>query len=268
MARIYLSGKISGVSDFGVAQFAEAEARWSAAGWEVVNPTKHFGGKTDLPRATYMKKDIAALLGSDAIGMLSGWPDSNGATLERKIAMECGLSVFYDQNDAVVLKQQADYPLPTEEEITAWADRVAASAPAFGYMDSVPVSNRLKTKAECIGDMTFRGVDGNGYKQSMDDPKKIPLALVPPSYMRACGRALQHGAVRYSAWNWKRGMDFSEPFSALQRHLLSWLEREETDPDSGLSHLDHAAACLAFLIEFSENPVYQKFDNRFKAQAE
>lgn len=33
------------------------------------------------------------------------------------------------------------------------------------------------------------------------------------------------------------------------RHLWAWWSLEDRDPESGLNHLDHAAACLAMLIE-------------------
>lgn len=112
----------------------------------------------------------------------------------------------------------------------------------------------------------FQGkVDGTGYKASMDDPNKIPLWLVPVSLLRACGRALAHGAKKYAANNWRKGMAYSEVYSALQRHLGAWLEGEDCDADSGLNHLDHAAACLAFLSEYvAHSNIYGGLDDRFK----
>lgn len=112
----------------------------------------------------------------------------------------------------------------------------------------------------------FRGkADGTGYKASMDDPNKLPLWLVPVAAIKACARALQHGAKKYAANNWRKGMKWSEVYSALQRHLTAWNEGEEIDPESGLNHLDHAQACLAFLTEYVAHPeLYVGFDDRFK----
>ena len=109
-------------------------------------------------------------------------------------------------------------------------------------------------------------VDGGGYKGSMDDPRKLPIWLVPNALVNGAARALQHGAVRYAPNNWRKGMDYSEVYSALQRHLLAWNEDEDIDPDSGLNHLDHAAACLGFLSEYVARPEYARFDNRLKRQ--
>lgn len=112
------------------------------------------------------------------------------------------------------------------------------------------------------GKLEFLGtVDGKGYKSSMDQ-KKIPLHLIPPSLLLAAGRGLKHGALKYAAYNWMRGMNYSEVYAALQRHLLAWLAKEDTDPDSGLSHLDHAVCCLAFLTHYTTHTEYQQFDDR------
>lgn len=107
-------------------------------------------------------------------------------------------------------------------------------------------------------------VDGGGYKSSMDNPEKLPLWLIPNALGQAAARALQHGAAKYAPNNWRRGMPYSEVYSALQRHLTAWLEGENYDGESSLNHLDHAAACLSFLCEYTAQPHYAKFDDRFK----
>lgn len=123
-----------------------------------------------------------------------------------------------------------------------------------------PVSIKGKKPSDFSGN-----VDGTGYKASMDNPHKIPLWMVPASLVHACGRALAYGAEKYAANNWRKGMNISEAYSALQRHLLVWNEGEDIDPDSGLNHLDHVAANLAFLTEYiAHSELYAGFDNRFK----
>lgn len=107
-------------------------------------------------------------------------------------------------------------------------------------------------------------VDGGGYKASMDDPSKLPIALVPSAAVEGLARVLQYGANKYAANNWRRGMKWSEVYSALQRHLLAWNEGEDTDV-SGLNHLDHAMFGVAVLEEYVTHPeLYEQFDDRFK----
>jgi hypothetical protein len=112
-------------------------------------------------------------------------------------------------------------------------------------------------------------IDGGGYKASMDDPKKLPMWLVPVTFIRAVAAVLGYGQKKYAANNWRKGMAWSEVYSALQRHLTAWLEGEENDEESGLSHLWHAACCLAFLIEYAAfRNLYGRFDDRFKRPEE
>jgi hypothetical protein len=120
--------------------------------------------------------------------------------------------------------------------------------------------------AEIGGVSDFSGkVDGGGYKASMDDPSKLPLWLVPVSFIRGTAAVLQYGKRKYAANNWRKGMAWSEVYSALLRHLTAWQEGEENDVESGLSHLWHAACCLAFLIEYATfRKLYGRFDDRFK----
>ena len=108
-------------------------------------------------------------------------------------------------------------------------------------------------------------VDGGGYKASMDNPSKPHLALIPSALMWEAGKAFTHGASKYAPDNWRRGMPWSEAYSALQRHLTAFNDGEDTDPDSGNSHLGHAAAMLGMLCEYAAHPeLYASFDNRFK----
>ncbi len=41
----------------------------------------------------------------------------------------------------------------------------------------------------------------------------------------------------------------AEDLSEAIGHMLDWLHGEELDPESGLSHLDHAAASLGMLMD-------------------
>lgn len=46
----------------------------------------------------YMRDGIAALVDSDAIVMLNGWQDSRGACLERTIAFELNIPIYYEND--------------------------------------------------------------------------------------------------------------------------------------------------------------------------
>lgn len=80
------------------------------------------------------------------------------------------------------------------------------------------------------------------------DAKKIRYDLIPPSFSRGLAAVLTYGAAKYSDDNWSKVPDLRRRYyAALLRHLESWRSGEALDSESGLPHLDHAAACLAFL---------------------
>ena len=82
------------------------------------------------------------------------------------------------------------------------------------------------------------------------DGGKNRLDLLPILPLLEIGRVLTYGANKYSERNWERGMAWSRCYAALLRHLTAWWNGEDVDPETGISHLAHAACCLFFLIEY------------------
>jgi hypothetical protein len=92
--RIYIAGPMTGIDDHNFPAFHAAADRFRHAGWEVANPAENFGGRTDLPRETYIRADVVLLAQCDAIAMLPGWRHSRGAMLEYLIAQELRLALY------------------------------------------------------------------------------------------------------------------------------------------------------------------------------
>lgn len=84
------------------------------------------------------------------------------------------------------------------------------------------------------------------------DTGKPPLGMVPRSLLIAVAQVLEFGEKKYERWNWTKGSEFVRFANSALRHIYAWLEREDKDPESGLSHLHHAATNLAFLIEWMQ----------------
>lgn len=99
--------------------------------------------------------------------------------------------------------------------------------------------------------------DGGGLRFNDGKP---PIHLVPPSMTLAVASVLGYGAKKYAPRNWERGMKWSVPYDSMMRHLLAWQKGEDTDPESGLPHLHHAACNIAMLVEFMET--YKEGDDR------
>jgi hypothetical protein len=80
------------------------------------------------------------------------------------------------------------------------------------------------------------------------DAGKVSYALIPWVAVKAVAQVLNYGAKKYAPRNWELGMDWSRPYDGAVRHLTAWWEGENKDPDTGMSHLWHAATNLFFLI--------------------
>lgn len=101
MKKIYISGRISGLTiEESTAKFAEAEKMLNEKGWECVNPMTLVPFDPKLDWVDYMVKDIEAILRDcDRVYMLDSWGQSRGARVERAIAIEEGMKVYYFEKD-------------------------------------------------------------------------------------------------------------------------------------------------------------------------
>lgn len=101
-----------------------------------------------------------------------------------------------------------------------------------------------------------------------DDSGKERMELIPPEAMIALGEIMTFGAAKYGDRNWERGMAWGRLFGAAMRHLWAWWRRDETDPETGRSHLWHAFCCIAFLVALEERKHGTDDRPRGKAVAE
>lgn len=93
------------------------------------------------------------------------------------------------------------------------------------------------------------------------DEGKSRLELVPYDAVRGVADILTIGSIKYSARNWELGIAYGRVFGAVQRHLTSWWQGENLDPESGKSHIDHALTELMFLSAYEKRGMSQ-FDDR------
>lgn len=84
------------------------------------------------------------------------------------------------------------------------------------------------------------------------DEGKPRMDLLPPEALREIAEVLALGAQKYDDHNWRKGFAYSRLIAAALRHLFAWVGGENKDPESGKSHLAHAACCLMFLITFEQ----------------
>jgi hypothetical protein len=82
------------------------------------------------------------------------------------------------------------------------------------------------------------------------DGGKVRMDLLPPEFLEATAAVLTFGAEKYADHKWEEGMAWSRVYASLQRHLNAWWRGEDTDEETGKSHLWHASCCIAFLTTY------------------
>jgi hypothetical protein len=80
--------------------------------------------------------------------------------------------------------------------------------------------------------------------------KKPQVHLVPPALIIGVAKAMEDGAKKYGPYNWRGNKVRATVYiAAAQRHILEFLDGENTATDSGVLHLAHAAACCGILLD-------------------
>jgi hypothetical protein len=101
-----------------------------------------------------------------------------------------------------------------------------------------------------------------GTKHDSNYLEKPPLDLLTLEFLNGTAKALGFGAVKYGRYNFKGGIDHTRLLAAALRHLNQYNNCEDKDPESGLSHLDHASASLNMLMWMVANR--PDLDDRYK----
>lgn len=77
---------------------------------------------------------------------------------------------------------------------------------------------------------------------------KAPMSTVSAAVLAEVGVAMLEGASKYGRHNYRAaGVRSSVYYDATMRHLMAWWEGEDTDPDSGMSHITKAITSLVVL---------------------
>ena len=199
-------------------------------GWNVFSPITHshplhtFGGCSGDWKY-WAKIDREYLEASERMVVLlvSGWRLSTGVTAELAIAGELGIPVSYIIPSKWVPGQYVwiQHPLIVEPHSIPLAEPPVCSA--------APDKSNPK---DLVGET------------------KPQLHLVPPAALIYMAKVMELGAKKYGPYNWRSNkVRHTVYLSAALRHLLTALDGESIDPESGSLHVAHAAACMAIIMD-------------------
>lgn len=84
--------------------------------------------------------------------------------------------------------------------------------------------------------------------------------LIPAEPLHLIAETFGIGAEKYSDHNWRRGVDWSLNFAALNRHLWAWWAGEQND-EAGFHHL--AAVCFHAMALMEFEDTHPELDDRW-----
>lgn len=211
---------------------------------------------------------------AEGIALLPGWEASKGANAEKKTAEALGLTIIYLHNGAAGW-YTLDGPTPVKPIHTPALPLGDEGYGITMIRDPLPAEKKMQTSAKTVN---FGIAYGEGEKKMrtsaktvdftalekfnrelMDyhdgtkpsNPKdvlgimKAPLSVLPTQVSYKAALGMLEGALKYGRHNYRViGVRASIYYDACKRHLDSWWEGEDLDPDSkaGLHHLDKLIA--------------------------
>ena len=76
---------------------------------------------------------------------------------------------------------------------------------------------------------------------------KLKWSLLSWKALEPLVHVLSFGAEKYDSHNWKKGLKYTEICESLQRHMNSFIDGEDNDPESKLTHVGHILCNAMFL---------------------
>jgi hypothetical protein len=97
------------------------------------------------------------------------------------------------------------------------------------------------------------------------DAGKIDWSILPIGPSKEIIKVFTYGEQKYARGNYLNagGLKYHRVLNSLLRHVHAFMEGEDLDPETGLSHLAHAGCNIYMLLSYELNK--EKFDNDDRA---
>lgn len=105
--KYYLAGPMTGLPGFNYERFNSTTSTLRGFGFDIANPAEH-----KLPSNAsyndYLKAGIKKMMDCDTVILLPGWENSNGARLERELAIKLNMDIIESEDFLNFLDKQAE----------------------------------------------------------------------------------------------------------------------------------------------------------------
>jgi hypothetical protein len=127
-----------------------------------------------------------------------------------------------------------------------------------------PISNSPYSASDPImlSDLFEQALKDNAKQALRYNEGKLQWSMIDFKSLEGMVRVLEMGARKYSKDNWKLGMPVTQVCESLMRHLFAYMSGEDTDPESGESHMSHVLVNAMFVEYIMKER--SEFDDRKK----
>ena len=96
------------------------------------------------------------------------------------------------------------------------------------------------------------------------DAGKTDWSILPIGASKEIIKVFEFGAKKYARGNFKEGsgLEYSRVLNSLLRHTYAFMQGEDLDPETQLSHLAHAGCNIYMLLTYELNKQEYKNDDR------
>jgi hypothetical protein len=253
---IYISGKYSDDTqekiDVNIALARKHAIKLWEAGYTVICPhlnTANFEKDCSIKWEDYIKGDLEIVSRCDAVVMLHNMNDSQGALMERTVALEKGIPVFHSTSE-----DDFSYITRIKVHLYNTEKKRKLNFPKFVLKDDKPDLKPVAgTYDEASKQWKLETIEPSSIGVKHDDGK-LHWSLVDYKQIEKLVDILTLGEKKYAANNWMHVDNFNNRyFDALMRHITAWKYGDTIDKEWNKSHLSHAMANLMFLMWGEDN---------------
>lgn len=112
-----------------------------------------------------------------------------------------------------------------------------------------------------VEDLSISASGGMRFNKNKPRLSTVP-AEVEEAIAEVFWASCDENGGKYPMHNWKKGLPWTETCDSALRHIKAFAHGEDTDKESGMHHLKHAATNIAMLLYFVSREKYEQFDNR------